>query len=66
MNSFLVKYVLSISVHFHDNPFIVKECSIKFPNKGLFTFSNLHGLTFQPSLDSSSRFPGNDLYPHFG
>ena len=26
---------------FHDNPFIVKECSIKFPNKGLFTFKNI-------------------------
>ena len=41
MNSSLNKYVQAILVHvsdFHDNPFIVKECSIKFPTKGFVIF----------------------------
>ena len=41
MNSSLNKYVQAILVHvgdFHDNPSIVKECSIKFPTKGFVTF----------------------------
>ena len=51
MNSSLNKYVQAILVHvgdFHDNPFIVKECSISFPPKASLHFKISHGLIFQP------------------
>ena len=46
-----LKQICYILVHFrdfHDNPFIVKECSIKFPAKACLRLKISRGLIFQP------------------
>ena len=41
IHEFVLKQVCSFLVHFQYNPFLVKQCSIKIPKKGLFAFKNI-------------------------
>ena len=60
-----IKQICFILVHsrdFHDNPFIVKECSIKFPkrNKALFTLRITQFDIFVLNFTFYQSFPGKD------